>query len=1286
MDQQWTLKLLLDWAVSKGLRAKSLGNINGVIAFLPDDEMPLFTITLMGPNDDFQVVIAINRKNERGFNLQEILQEKYDVTEYENTHKWPRFNLPDYDPSVLEAIADWTKQYVSVDVPSVPAKIVASDMDIAQNQEEKTEILPDSLLPPDKKKGLDKWLSTFLSQRGLQRPDGRPLYAYITNEEEYRRIEAQLKLVALLRGHNIFRSNRKFDALFVLFAAEWWRREYRGGPWAWAPIFKAIGLDDEAISSLQTSPQYLLYPALERGFLYWGREIFTMGQGRAFIGSIAAEGGLPLNLLNDSGTGLQRFFKNLLNRYLPVRASGIPASQIASELQKDLPESFRRETVYRVAGGILETVLNLRSQYALAEHDDPIAHLDKVNPEWRKSFSLSMDDEPAQVLLRALVVEAAKNSETGVPISLNRCIYAEFDGKYRLQAFLDIPRKVSTDSLALFFGNIEWPNQLEIWLIKPFKRRLAVLSRINNDHFKVRNEGVSWRGLEAMSEAVVSLFSYGEVLGEMKTLPESLMEDTLPWVFVEKDNHLQYLGQGGMSLAAESVTVSVPTGMELLSEESSVDNLGEIQDVGRTIYQCDGIFKVCSEEGEFTIRTRQPRVEIIRYELKGIRLYKDANVRQVFLGAPRPVLLNSHNTYDTATTPTVLWRPAGSGGEWLPWSPAMQGIVYIKVMDGNEVLFHSRVAVLAKETQIKLRPGADSSSGEIIVTNLPGVRFATVTEGINISVSAEQEEEVRLTLMRSDHKRTAFSLQIQWPNSSKPLELLLPVPVAGAQFRDADGFSLEDKHLISVHELAGFHAVGYNHSDGAEVFSLDIDIKANDLRARELRTLSDHFRLPKIGQISEVPLIQLRERFLQLFSMSEDLDCRLELTLRGKGTYGRLQLARYTHQLDVEEDIIALNSSRYRGTIDQSVVENLRLEAHSLLNPIEHGRELTPCLTEGVPTGNWILPQNLSPGSWLVMPMKGQVSSVRPTILGMPDYAPSENGRLRDAIAIADAEKRSEQISACITKMVGQYDHKDWSFVFETLDAFKHLPATTMDLWDCFARDPRAMAMLLITADEKSYQHIIDLANELPFVWELVPLNAWFIALAALSDFIKSSAPESMIDMLVEQSIQEKLKYIIEADDLLKNMTLVLTELVLGKSVVKLDEAKLLAVPGIIEKVLTAASNELRGGHDADVQWPEFHGELCEQMSKGSPDLVSPLFTQQAHYMRSVLHAPVAIAMMVCSLPSDEFPKISNTDLFELQQIRQFDEHWYKEAFSLTVLYLYAKDLLFTESINETDE
>ncbi len=574
-------------------------------------------------------------------------------------------------------------------------------------------------------------------------------------------------------------------------------------------------------------------------------------------------------------------------------------------------------------------------------------------------------------------------------------------------------------------------------------------------------------------------------------------------------------------------------------------------------------------------------------------------------------------------------------------------------------------------------PGREERSGEIRVAGVPGVRFVSSSECVDLEVQQVESESTRLLLTRNDESCSSFQLHIQWPHLPRALSLMMPIPVAGARFRDGYGNWLDENIFLSISDLSGVHAVGFNHSGGTpECFNLDIGIRGMGFDSNDIRTLSDRIPLPRMGQISELPLIQLRDQLQQLFSLSEDLDFRIELTLAGNHTYRRLKLARYTCQLQVSDHAITLDAAGYRGSVEQCVVDDLVLEVHSLLNPIDHGRELKPCLTQDVPTGEWYRPKNIDPGPWLVMPAKGRTAPVRPSILVQPGYIPSGNGRLRDAIATHDERERRYQIGECIQQMLSKYEHKDWGFVFETLEAFQHLPATTFDLWDCFAANHRAMAMLLIRADETQFQQVIDLANELPFAWELVPYSAWMKSLLVVKDFVESSALEAFKDSSVTHEINQKLSFVAEADVVLEKVAWILSEMVLGKPVDELKKAKPFSFPGVIDGALNAESIKLRGRQGADVFWPVFRGRIIQQIRELSPDPTQSLYTHQAEYMQSVLHAPIAVAIRAYALPDGETYHLTNTELYQLQLIRHFDEDWYKDAFELTVLYLYAIDEL----------
>ena len=84
--------------------------------------------------------------------------------------------------------------------------------------------------------GMSGWLEAFLACRGVERPDGRALYAYRCTDEEFGSLAEALSRNPP-RGGSV--SDTPIRA-FVLYAAEWWQRKYDGRHWAWEPLLGAL--------------------------------------------------------------------------------------------------------------------------------------------------------------------------------------------------------------------------------------------------------------------------------------------------------------------------------------------------------------------------------------------------------------------------------------------------------------------------------------------------------------------------------------------------------------------------------------------------------------------------------------------------------------------------------------------------------------------------------------------------------------------------------------------------------------------------------------------------------------------------------------------------------------------------------------------------------------------------------------------------------------------------------------------------------------------------------------
>jgi hypothetical protein len=311
------------------------------------------------------------------------------------------------------------------------------------------------------------------------------------------------------------------------------------------------------------------------------------------------------------------------------------------------------------------------------------------------------------------------------------------------------------------------------------------------------------------------------------------------------------------------------------------------------------------------------------------------------------------------------------------------------------------------------------------------------------------------------------------------------------------------------------------------------------------------------------------------------------------------------------------------------------------------------------------------------MPTASEKALLRPRIVPIDGYeADSGACCLPNAIAVTQKWERDIDLGACIAAMAKDYSHPEWGLVRETLAAFHHLPATTLDLWDAFARQPAAMAMLLVISDAASSAWVLDIAEELPFSWDLVPLEAWFLALSAIRDYIEREAPEGMATLLVEQTLEQKFSTMVEADPVLSKPSSILRRQLIGKADQVMIEAASPAAPMVLPTLIMEEAEKLRGRHSADARWPEFGSRLFYDLSESAPGDVRRLFDHQAGYMNAVLHAPIAMAYRACALAAGARPDLDRRDLYQLQTIRGFAPLWYTEAFGLTCLYLCATDNL----------
>lgn len=301
-------------------------------------------------------------------------------------------------------------------------------------------------------KEFSDWKRGLLASRGLDKPDGRALYQYRVAEAEFLELEGLLRewLGQLLHRFDLGRITRLsgFPALFVLYAAEWWRRRYDGFHWSWEPILRDLNANPDDWSVSQRSE------CVERGLREWGLEPRLTG-GLRFLGSVAVQGGLPLRLLAEARGRIGVLLSQVLKQAGGSRVTQRDLLTWVESLQNNLPASYRQPAIFSLLAEVAWTVIQLKEQAGLTpDLEDAIACLDREIPAWRDRFPLPIDDHHARALLEQLVRDAARvrAERPKVTLPIERQLAQNGDGTWSLRASLVLPDTLPSTELAALFG------------------------------------------------------------------------------------------------------------------------------------------------------------------------------------------------------------------------------------------------------------------------------------------------------------------------------------------------------------------------------------------------------------------------------------------------------------------------------------------------------------------------------------------------------------------------------------------------------------------------------------------------------------------------------------------------------------------------------------------------------------------------------------------------------------------------------------------------------------------
>ena len=1126
------------------------------------------------------------------------------------------------------------------------------------------------------------WINGFFTRRSLNRPDARPLYSYRCSDDEFE------EMGDILRSRAKQPIGRVGAALFCLYAAEWWRRNHRGGSWKWAGI-----LDDTGRTSI-SFPQ--LYKIVENGLRYWQREILRVGSNRGFLVTLACEGGLPLHLVNNEGTALRRYLLGVLEDFQLFRSSGYKPEDIASGASALLPFSLQQDVVYRLSGQLIDEIWKL--QPIVGNSHSPVRDLDRTDPNWREQLPLIVPDNVADTLLNPLIKEAVELARGGVSgLRMHRSLRVQGEN-WTLHAEVVVPASVSDQQLVKLFGD-EAANLLgrfELYLKGKNDNRspLAIATQTDHgDQKKYRFEPFEvtrhFKGEECCVSKSLHVITRSVSIGP-RPLPGGYSLTDLPWVFVDKSGEhreLRFLGQGSITTRHSEAFVAVPWDTEPENSEGcDCELVAEIQDIERAVFRVRGSATFRDSGGSVCrIRTASEAEASPEYQLNGEVLSGVTGNELVYRGYPTLHEIGTEGQVNRIAPERIEWCiPGKQPSIWRPLSPECYGEVTLRFVDNSMLRYRDHVMIVPKEAEIQLQPSPDFKRGQIDL-----VGFEDVEVGWKSIPGDEIRLEkiainglTRLVCEASSEPPAEISLHLTWPGGRK-LAFDLPYPSSGGRFISSSGRVFPDEETVPLDRLSGIIATGTTTDEQCQYFVSGTLLRAQDISPTQRFEVREPLTKVIDGRF-ELDLCSLQEPLRNLFALSRDLDVRVRLVIEASGSLlgslRRLIVSRFDLSLmpDRRNDEVRLEEDAI-GRLNWENIEHLKVEAVRLWDPETETSVLKPVPGSLAP-GRWLFSSECrEPGPWMILGKDGDWHRIRPLLWEVPGkddqlllqhFDPKEGGVLAKVVCISNKNARVTALDRVIDALSEDYDHEDWHQVYAFLRRFRGLPATTLDLTDRFISSPHAAAMALLGVPDTSIFSLIwSLLEELPFLWSLLPVRDWVMAGKRFESSLRGRLEgyPGDVDALVREALSCFLNEAPKCQLGFETLTDLMRVGVLKDEIESTRYLKMVVSPegrDALRNNLERVQEELLHRHAGDDDiWPTSNlfsnwFNRAESLPEEIKDIwhIEPPGT---HYRSSVINAPaVAAIAAACGI------KVERSLVYEIRRLRSFDEEWFNYAYS----------------------
>lgn len=965
-------------------------------------------------------------------------------------------------------------------------------------------------------------LQQIFLRTGLDRKDGHPLYRYRVTAEELNSLRDALKRLFELRGNL---QTEVECAAFCLFGAEWFRRNYRSGPWSWDVIFEALDL----VGDCRPSTQVTVSEYVRRGLKYWNLRLLSTELMKLYLRTLVCQGGFPIHTLRNDGAGLSRMLKACLRDH--ERFPTEPLDEVLSRYIHFVPPTLQIGEVRRLTADLVQSIARLRkySDDALKRGLTRVEFLDQTRSGWEVELPLRVEEPEAQRILLSMLDASKAEPFSRHAFSISTSMVCRTSSAQVVRT-LRFPASLTDEEfrrVCRVDDSIELFTRMTGYLQAGDQRVPAIsISRSNEKstfRFTKYNDP-SLSGSQAIFEAALVLATGGEEIHRVSLLGGEALPES-PWIFTADDSH-QLIGVGSVRPRDESVLVALPENCEVCPSEGADTVEQPFTLDGRKVFQITGDVTVLCDELRYRIATKSETNRDCLYELRGKSKRLGTGGSLVWCGAPSVWQIPLQEDCAPSEVPReqLQWKPA-SGGVWSSNLSDCLGHVKIRVLHDGDTRYLARTIVMPPNTELKVLPGDKTGTGVLRIHGLGSCRLGRVQDE-NIEISASREDGVVALSVKVLHTRPGLiRIPFEFKNGNT-CEVSVVCPTSAISVLNVLG-----------EPIAYTDAFPTDRLDGLTLQVIQPESRVPLIFWPDGSLLIDQMRETNVPGVFEYPLSYIKNYATELLACTDDPDGKVRFGIGHNIAFSprfTLSVARYSYSLERCKPLPEIDGNEDTTEIRVKEIANgvIRYDECILcVVPLGSPNDLMPSNSiVSIGQGIWVVQHSkYPPGYYLAIASDAHGNSYRPlrfvvkaAELKLATENPTETEPLFwKVMNIHDKAKRLEAWDNYFNDVAPNPAHPDWAQLDDFVNASETLPVTTFEAVAAITRNHLAAARygILFPHRERLWRRF----EQLPFLWSAIPIRGWLATAARCWAFAHSRMTENgmdteQVDLLIGQA------------------------------------------------------------------------------------------------------------------------------------------------------------------------